>query len=344
MSISTLHIFKVGTHTANSGLSLTFSASDLAATAAAYDPAKHEAPLVVGHPATDDPAYGWVDALALLADGLEATPRQVDPEFAAMVNDEHFNRISSSFFLPDAPNNPVPGVYYLRHVGFLGAAAPAVKGLRKPSFNLSDEAGTVTVDFSIPDVGATGRSPVPHEVSFVSETNPPSAQPSNPAAANPAGTTVDYAAQARALETENARLQAELTAERARQARSEVAAFAETLIGQGRLLPHDKAGLIEFVSGIQADQTVQFADSGNVVKTTARAWLDDFLKRLPVQVDFSERTAGAAVPTPSGPDKHKADFAASPALQTEFGDVETYLAYKKASDSGLAKIVKGNSE
>jgi len=331
MSIPTLHIFKAGTHTANSGLSLTFSASDLAATAAAYDPAKHEAPLVVGHPATDDPAYGWVDTLALIADGLEATPRQVDPAFAAMVNDEHFNRISSSFFLPDAPNNPVPGVYYLRHIGFLGAAAPAVKGLRKPRFDLSDEAGTVTVEFSV--------SPA-QEVSFVSETNPQSSQP----AASPAGDTVDYAAQNRDLVAENARLQAELAAERARQARSEVAAFAETLIGQGRLLPRDKAGVIEFVSGIQADQTVEFADGGNVVKTTARAWLDDFLKRLPVQVDFSERTAGATVPTPSGPDKHKADFSASPALQAEFGDVETYLAYKKASDSGLAKIVKGNSE
>lgn len=323
MSISTLHIFKVGTHTANSGLSLTFSAGDLAATAAAYDPAKHEAPLVVGHPATDDPAYGWVDALALLANGLEATPRQVDPAFAALVNDEHFNRISSSFFLPDAPNNPVPGVYYLRHVGFLGAAAPAVKGLRKPSFSLSDEAGTVTVDFSIPDVGATGRSPVPHEVSFVSETNPPSA----PTAASPSGNTVDYAAQARALETENARLQAELTAERARQARSEVAAFAETLIGQGRLLPRDKAGLIEFVSGIQADQAVQFADGGTVVKTTARAWLDDFLERLPVQVDFSERTAGAAAHDPA------AQFSAPPGYavdESQLAKHQQALALAKA--------------
>jgi hypothetical protein len=36
----------------------------------------------------------------------------------------------------------VPGVYYLRHVGFLGAQAPAVKGLRSPSFAAS-EAGVV---------------------------------------------------------------------------------------------------------------------------------------------------------------------------------------------------------
>ncbi len=141
--MSSIQIFKSGQHTDMSGRTLTFDAGDLSATANAYDPRKHEAPLVIGHPATDDPAYGWVAALALSGDRLEAAPRQVDPSFAALVNEERYNRISASFFLPDAPNNPVPGVYYLRHVGFLGAAAPAVKGLRKPTFNLSSSDGVI---------------------------------------------------------------------------------------------------------------------------------------------------------------------------------------------------------
>lgn len=143
-----LQIFRSGTHTDTNGLKLTFSTADLSATVRAYNPAKHEAPLVVGHPVTDDPAYGWVAALALSGDCMEAEPRQVEPAFAALVNEERFNRISASFFLPSAPGNPVPGVYYLRHVGFLGAAAPAVTGLRKPSFSLSQAAGTVTFAMS----------------------------------------------------------------------------------------------------------------------------------------------------------------------------------------------------
>ena len=138
-----LQIFRVGQHTDMTGRTIAFSASDLAATAAAYDPARYEAPLVVGHPTTDDPAYGWVAALVLSGSCLEASPRQVDPAFAALVNEERFNRISASFFLPDVPSNPVPGVFYLRHVGFLGAAAPAVRGLKKPSFSLSAPAGHV---------------------------------------------------------------------------------------------------------------------------------------------------------------------------------------------------------
>lgn len=58
-----LQIFKPGRHTAMNGSALDFSESDLAASAAAYDPAKHEAPIVVGHPKTDGPAYGWVKQL-----------------------------------------------------------------------------------------------------------------------------------------------------------------------------------------------------------------------------------------------------------------------------------------
>lgn len=116
-----------------SGAALTFAQSDLAATAGAYDPALHEAPIVIGHPALDAPAYGFVGALAYAAGALEATPRKIDPAFAAAVEAGSYGKVSAAFFPPDSPHNPVPGVYYLRHIGFLGAAAPAVKGLRDPA-------------------------------------------------------------------------------------------------------------------------------------------------------------------------------------------------------------------
>ena len=101
-----------------------------------------------------DRSYGWIETLRCNGSALEATPRAVEPAFAEMVNAERFNRISASFFLPDAPNNPVRGAYYLRHVGFLGAAAPAVKGLRKPQFS-ADSAGVITIAFALPQVRET---------------------------------------------------------------------------------------------------------------------------------------------------------------------------------------------
>ena len=45
-----IEIFRAGTHTDSHGTTLNFSESDVAAMAAAYDPALSAAPLVVGHP------------------------------------------------------------------------------------------------------------------------------------------------------------------------------------------------------------------------------------------------------------------------------------------------------
>lgn len=130
---SPIHIFRPGRHTAMQGRALEFSAADLAATAAAYDPALHEAPLVIGHPAANAPAFGWVAGLRADADGLFATPRQLEPAFAEEVRAGRYKKVSASFYVPDSPHNPKPGVFYLRHVGFLARSRPRSRGLRPSS-------------------------------------------------------------------------------------------------------------------------------------------------------------------------------------------------------------------
>ncbi|MFL1515290.1 phage protease [Pseudomonas prosekii] len=112
------------------GTTLNFTEADLSATVAAYNPSLHEAPIVIGHPKHDAPAAGWIKSLTASAQGLVAEPQQVDVAFAEQVAKGSYKKISASFYHPNAANNPVPGVYYLRHVGFLGAQPPAVKGLR----------------------------------------------------------------------------------------------------------------------------------------------------------------------------------------------------------------------
>lgn len=124
---------------------LAFTEHDLAATATAYDPAVHEAPLVVGHPAHDAPAYGWVKSLAFAEGGLQAEPDQLDPAFAELVQAGRFKKISASFYHPDSASNPKPGVFYLRHVGFLGAQPPAIKGLKQVAFSEDD---CITLEFA----------------------------------------------------------------------------------------------------------------------------------------------------------------------------------------------------
>ena len=131
---ATIQCFKPGRHTDMRGTLLVFAERDLAASAGAYNPALWRAPLVVGHPATDAPAYGHVAALAYADKALEATPELVNAEFAAQVAAQAYTGVSACFWRPDAPGNPVPGVYYLRHVGFLGAVPPAILGMRAPAF------------------------------------------------------------------------------------------------------------------------------------------------------------------------------------------------------------------
>ena len=143
-----IEIFRGGTHTDMRGTTLAFGESEIADIAAAYDPALSEAPIVIGHPRTDAPAYGWVKALSARGDRLYAEPDQVDAAFAELVESGRYKKVSACFYRPAAPANPKPGAYYLRHVGFLGAQPPAVKGLAPVEFAESPEDDLLLVEFA----------------------------------------------------------------------------------------------------------------------------------------------------------------------------------------------------
>ena len=143
-----IEIFRGGTHTDMRGTTLAFGESEIADIAAAYDPALSEAPIVIGHPRTDAPAYGWVKSLSARGDRLYAEPDQVDAAFAELVESGRYKKVSACFYRPAAPANPKPGAYYLRHVGFLGAQPPAVKGLAPVEFAESPEDDLLLVEFA----------------------------------------------------------------------------------------------------------------------------------------------------------------------------------------------------
>jgi hypothetical protein len=99
-----------------------FTAADLDQMVTSYDPAKHEAPVVVGHPEHDAPAFGWVDALRRDGDVVFGRLKQVPPEFDQWVRDGRYKKRSVAIYR-------TPDGLVLRHVGFLGALPPEVKGL-----------------------------------------------------------------------------------------------------------------------------------------------------------------------------------------------------------------------
>lgn len=93
---------------------------------------------MIGHPATDAPAFGWVESLYVEGGTLKATLEDTATEFADIVKAGRYKRVSISMFTPNSAANPKPDTFYLKHVGFLGAAAPAVPGLKPVRFSAND--------------------------------------------------------------------------------------------------------------------------------------------------------------------------------------------------------------
>lgn len=281
-----IEIFRAGRHTDDSGTVHNFSQADVAGMVAAYDPALREAPLTIGHPEHNHPAYGWVKGLAVNAAGtVVMNTHQVLPQFAEMVEKKLFKKRSASFYPPGHANNPRPDAWYLRHVAFLGAPQPAIAGL---------------ADFA--DTGAEGA------VSF-SEGDAPPATDSLVTPPTPENEMKDLQAQLDAANTKQAETDAALEAanktalaataqlaqfaEKAKQDRTAgFVSFADAQIKAGVLLPKDKDAAVAVLNTLADAQPVSFAEGGATKTLPAAAWLQGFIAAAKPVVSFGEHAAG----------------------------------------------------
>lgn len=335
MPANLLEIFKSGKCTDSAGRQWDFTDEIVNEVVSGYDPAVFSAPLVVGHPTMDAPAYGWVNSLSLDKTILKAEPVDVEPQFAALVNDKRFPKISASFFTPSNPANPKPGKWYLRHVGFLGAAAPAIPGLKAASF--AADADAVTIEFAasdlevlwslsrlargmrdwmlekfgaeeadraLPDYVVQGLETQRERELISEQPSPgfaaPQQQPEVPNVdPNEKAKQEQLAADFAAREAKLAERELAIKNAEAKARRDELASFCESQVVAGKLLPAEKDAMVSFMASVNDNETVSFAAADGDVKTTASEWFKGFLQALPVRVDFSER----------GADTGTADFA-----------------------------------
>lgn len=86
--------------------------------------------------------------------------------------------------------------------------------------------------------------------------------------------------------------EAQFAEQAAAQRREQYAARIDELVEQGRVLPRDREALVALFAEL-ADDELAFSEAGKEQKAAAADWLADFLGRLPVQVDFAERSGGA---------------------------------------------------
>jgi len=325
---------------------MTFSEADLRACAQAYDPGVHEAPIVLGHPETNGPAHGWVGALIADKTGLRAVPRQINPAFAEMARQGSFKKISASFYHPDSPDNPVPGVFYLRHVGVLGAQPPAVKGLEQFEFG-EDEAGVVSFEESLDADGeltGTGLFAqlrawlIKHKGQAVADDvlpedklkrlaeqaeDAPEAAPPPDADVAPDDAAEDVVEQLTQQITEQAETIAQLAQEKAKledekdhAASGEAAEFAENLIREGRLLPRHRAAVLAFIEMAagrtpqrNASGVIEFGE-GDKTRPLLPAF-KAFLSGLPKATNFAEVAP-----------KHRAPATHKPAVNPLIADAQ----------------------
>jgi hypothetical protein len=298
---SKLHVFRAGKHTTAAGESVEFSADDIAQIAAVYDPKVYQAPLVVGHPKTDDPAFGWVGCLSANGSELFAEPASdppVDSQFAAMVNDGKFRNISVALWPPGHPSSPRKEGYYLRHVGFLGATAPSVKGLTPAQFS-GDADKLVTIEFSNGDeaeraslfeklksiLSPKSTSEALKPAHFSEETEMTDEQKKALDARE-----VDLAKKEKEFADAKAAFEIKQKADAHAVEVSKHSAWVEDQAKAGKILPTQKVELSEALASLSGVAEIEFADGDAKVKKSPL----EIVKAAIVgkTIDFSEKSKG----------------------------------------------------
>lgn len=284
-----IEIFRAGRHIDDAGVAHHFSEADLDGMAASYNPALREAPLTVGHPKDNLPAYGWVKALGRNASGvLTINPHKVEPQFAEMVAAGRFSKRSASFYPPQSPHNPTPGKWYLRHVAFLGAQPPAIAGLKDIQFSQGDaDDGAVSFSETVTTDPVT-TTQEPDDMSKELQEQLAKAQ-AELAAANDAAAKAQADAAAHKKAAEDAKAQAASFAEQARADRKAgFVSFAEAQVQAGRLLPKDKDMAVAVLDALADAQPVEFAEGDTTRKVSPAQWLQDLIAKAMPAVSFGE--------------------------------------------------------
>jgi hypothetical protein len=269
-----LKLFPTGTHTDSAGVTRDFPAEMLQGAADAYDVAVHEAPIVELH--DDAPGafrHGYVAKLAFEDGTLVPYASNLSTMLLSGLNDKSVRYFSASFYLPENPNNPVPGSLYLRHVGIV--PIPAVKGQPEPELVYSEQNQTLVVNFMEAEAVADDKT----------KQTKPHAELVEARAST--GSASDFAEQQAAIAAERAALEAEKQAHRA----EKIASFCESLEADGKLLPRDRdtvAGILDYLEQAPKNAVVNFGEGDSAKQTGLAQAFRAFLKAQPKAVEFGE--------------------------------------------------------
>lgn len=304
-------IFRTGKHTDANGVEKDWTKEDLDTIVTKFNEKKPKAPCVIGHPKSNNPAYGWVKALKREGERLFAAYKDTVPQFAEWVNKGLYPNRSISLY-PDLT---------LRHVGFLGAVPPAIKGLEE--FQFSEEPEGYTYEFSdsadfkfstlaevlqnlrefliskydvetadqiisnwkiddLKRVDSDTESEIKQFTESIIKASAgaalPQPEPAAPAAEN------CFSEELTAKDAKISELQAQLDEERAARRQADFQQFAQEMLEGGHITPAQKVDVVDFMEVCHTHGTYDFSEGEE--KSVLKRF-QEFLKSVK-QVEFSE--------------------------------------------------------
>jgi hypothetical protein len=315
-----IELFRRGLQIDSNGVKKEWTDSDLKEMASNFD-AGDSFPIVVGHPKTNSPAFGWGADVKVEDGAIFAKFDKLDPKFIEW--GQRGNIRNRSVKIVKGPKG-----YKIAHVGFLGAAPPAVEGMASIEFAAEDGQ---TFEFSWTEGAAlSGIARMMRGMrdffieKFGLETADrviPSYEIEN---AERLATQIQNDDSARSSFTAphedtpmpDPTLQAQLDAERARantaveraqqlefnQRLADNRTFVQTLTaGDGkavRLLPAQALGIAEFLTQLQGLEQSEFTFSadGTEKKQGAYEFAKAFLSAMPVQLKLGPQAGPETAP------------------------------------------------
>ena len=321
-----IDVCRTGTWQDSSGKTVSLNRRDFDGYVAAHA-ASDPAPVVVGHPKMDSPAWAWVDGMRRAGDRLQVKLRNIQPAFREAVEGGQYSARSVAL---EAGR--------VRHVGFLGGKAPAVPGLAPTQFNaepdhvielaeaelasgskrwafrslarvlrgirehIIETKDQETADRVIPDWEIEAVSELADEDEEVPAAAMAGAEPETTIEEDPMSGTPDLDARTAELDAREARL----SEREAAAARASTLAAADAMLDEhvqaGRVLPAERAGLAALLASFPDDDgdatvlTFAAPEGDGEVKKQPRTLFSEFLAGLPKRVEFAELAGGRQPP------------------------------------------------
>lgn len=263
-----------------------FSTADLDEIASSYS-SENPAPVVIGHPKDNGPAFGWWDKVERIANHLfaEVDDEKLDLNFQKALENRHFRNWSASVYRRDSTANPKQGKLNLRHVGFLGAKRPAFGNLfnhPQNQFNFAESDSRIyTFEFMEYDSLKALETITLADIASALGIEESALQ----AAIDQSKPEPEMPAEFSEKESELSQREAAIAVrERALEAQ-EHTSFCENIVNEGKPLPAPQSEIVEFMVSLPKTEELSFSEGK---KQKSVDWFKGLLSNLPKQVILEE--------------------------------------------------------